>query len=294
MWFGKKNFAKVRKKLYSLFLENMKMEIRTEQHPKPRKNGKYEMKKGCYALKKEEKIMLLKFLRSIKMPDGYASHIKRCVDLEQCKISGLKTHDCHVIFQKLLPIALRKLLPENVVTPLLQLSRFFSDLCSKELIDEDLVKLSNTIPEILCQLEMIFPPAFFDIMMHLPIHLAEEARLGGPVLYRWMYPVERYLRTLKGYVRNKAHTEGSIAEGYILEECMTFCSRFVDGLPTKQSQSERHQDGGTDQPPTELSIMSIVDYSKKGFARELLSLDEINQMRHFMITNCEETTPWIK
>ena len=88
------------------------------------------------------------------------------------------------IFQKLLPIALRKLLPENVVNPLLQLSKLFSDLCSKELRDEDLERLSKTIPETLCQLEMIFPPAFFDIMMHLPIHLAEEARLGGPVLYR--------------------------------------------------------------------------------------------------------------
>ena len=145
--------------------------------------------------------MLLKFLQSIKMPDGYASHIKRCVVLDRCKISGLKTHDCHVIFQKLLPIALCNLLPENVVNPLLQLSKFFSDLCSKELRDEHLERLSETIPEILCQLEMIFPPAFFDIMMHLPIHLAEEARLGGPVLYRWMYPIERYLRTLKGYVR---------------------------------------------------------------------------------------------
>ena len=239
-------------------------------------------------------MMLLRFLQSIRMPDGYASHIKRYVVLKQCKFNGLKTHDCHVILQKLLPIALRKLLPENVLIPLLQLSKFFSDLCSKELRDEDLEKLSKTIPETLCQLEMIFPPAFLDIMMHLPVHLAEETRLGGPVLYRWMYPIERYLRTLKGYVRNKAHPEGSIAEGYILEECMTFCSRFVDGMPTKQSQSERHEDGGTDQPPTGISIMSTVDYSKKGFVRESLSLAEINQMRHFIITNCDKTTPWIE
>jgi hypothetical protein len=126
-------------------LDLQDMNIRKDQHPKPGKH-KYEIKKGCYALKKEEKIMLLRFLQSINMPDGYASHIKRCVVLEQFKI-GLKTHDCHVIFQKLLPIALRKLLPENVFNPLLQLSQFFSDLCSKELSDEDLVKLSKKIPE---------------------------------------------------------------------------------------------------------------------------------------------------
>ena len=85
-----------------------------------------------------------------------------------------------------------------------------------------------------------------------------------------------------------------MAEGYIPEECMAFCSRFLNGMPTKLSQSERHEDGGTDQPPTRISIMSIVDYSKKGFVRESLSLAEINQMRHFIITNCEETAPWIE
>ena len=73
---------------------------------------------------------------------------------------------------------------------------------------------------------------------------------------------------------------------------MTFCSRFVDGMPTKISQSERHEDGGADQPPTGISIMSTVDNSKKGFARQQLSLPEVNDMRHFIITNCEETAPW--
>jgi hypothetical protein len=99
------------------------------------------------------------------------------------------------------------------VIPLIDISRFFNGICSKELVEADLDKLSSSIKETLCRLEMIFPPAFFDIMMHLPVHIAEEAKLGGPVSYRWMYPVERYLLTLKGYVRNKAHPEGSIAQG---------------------------------------------------------------------------------
>jgi hypothetical protein len=110
---------------------------------------------------------------------------------------------------------------------LFELSRFFNALCSKKVVKSDMETLSTSIAETLCKLDMIFPPAFFDIMMHLLVHLAEEARVGGLVCYRWMYLIERYLRTLKGYVRNKAHPEGLIAEGYILEECMTFCSRFL-------------------------------------------------------------------
>ena len=30
-------------------------------------------------------------------------------------------------------------------------------------------------------------------------------------------------------MRNRAYPEGSIAEGYIVEECLTFCSRFREG-----------------------------------------------------------------
>ncbi|WMV55127.1 hypothetical protein MTR67_048512 [Solanum verrucosum] len=41
------------------------------------------------------------------------------------------------------------------------------------------------------KLEKIFPCGFFDVMEHFPIHLVQEARLGGPVQTRWMYPFER-------------------------------------------------------------------------------------------------------
>ena len=46
-------------------------------------------------------------------------------------------------------------------------------------MESELDRLSCSIREAVCRLEMIFPPAFFDIMIHLPVHLAEEAKLGG-------------------------------------------------------------------------------------------------------------------
>jgi hypothetical protein len=143
--------------------------------------------------------------------DGF-QNIRRCVEVNGCKVAGLKSHDYHVLFQKLLTLVVHHILPKDVVIPLIQLKRFFNSICSKELEDTQIEQLNNSIGETLCRLEMIFPPAFFDIMMHLPVHIAWEARLGGHVSYRWMYPVERYLRTHKGYVRNKVSPEGSIAE----------------------------------------------------------------------------------
>ena len=44
--------------------------------------------------------------------------------------------------------------------------------------------------------------------------------------------IYRYLSRLKSYVRNRAAPEGSIAEGYIVEECLTFCSRYMEGVET--------------------------------------------------------------
>lgn len=73
---------------------------------------------------------------------------------------------------------------------------------------EFLEQLETRIAITLCQLETIFPPSFFTVMVHLVIHLAYEAKVGGPVQYRWMYPVERFLLTLKSFVRNRAHPEG--------------------------------------------------------------------------------------
>ena len=52
--------------------------------------------------------------------------------------------------------------------------------------------LALEISVILCKLEWIFPPAFFDSMEHLPIYLPYEARIAGLLQFRWMYPFKRY------------------------------------------------------------------------------------------------------
>ena len=85
-------------------------------------------------------------------------------------------------------------------------------------------------------------------MMHLPIHLVGEAMISGPVRYRWMYPIEIYLQTLKKYVLNLAHPEGSIVEGYLADECLTFCSRYFHGIETQFNRVERNWDGDNLQP----------------------------------------------
>ncbi|CAD6205860.1 unnamed protein product [Miscanthus lutarioriparius] len=99
-------------------------------------------------------------------------------------------------------------------------------LCAKTLKIDVLHRMKDEIPIILCKLERIFPPPFFDVMLHLAVHLPDEAILRGPVQYGWMYLVERRLYTLKRFVRNMARPEGSIAEAYVAKECLMACSRL--------------------------------------------------------------------
>ena len=88
-------------------------------------------------------------------------------------------------------VAFHELLPHNVWKALTKLSMFFKDLTSTIIKNDDMAQLEEEISVILCKLERIFPPSFFDSMEHLPMHLSHEARLVGLVQYRWMYPFER-------------------------------------------------------------------------------------------------------
>ncbi|KAK5775095.1 hypothetical protein PVK06_042962 [Gossypium arboreum] len=50
----------------------------------------------------------------------------------------------------------------------------------------------------------------------------------------------RFLSKLKSYCRNKHYPEGSIAEGYLAEECMTFCSRYLEDVETRLNRPSRN------------------------------------------------------
>ena len=70
---------------------------------------------------------------------------------------------------------------KEVSEAIIDLSLFFNVLCAKALKMEYLETIKAQIPITLSKLETWFPFACFNIMLHLPIHLAEEAIIGGPV-----------------------------------------------------------------------------------------------------------------
>ncbi|KMZ56702.1 hypothetical protein ZOSMA_92G00650 [Zostera marina] len=181
------------------------MKIRSELHPLKISDSKWKIPKAIFNLNNEER-----------------------------KFTDLKNHDCHMIMQQLLPIALRRSTHPKVISVLVDIRKYFNAICSKAIVVEHTERLEKSIVITLCNLEKIFPTSFFTITMHLVVHFTSEAKVASPVHYRWMYPIERYLLILKKYVRTRSHPEGSIAEKYLADESMTFCSRFLH--TTKKSR----------------------------------------------------------
>ena len=145
----------------------VKLDIREELVPQVAANGKVSLPPAIHTLTKNEKLTFCRVLKHLKVPDGYASNISDSVKLAQCKLQGLKSHDCHILLHQMLPLAIRRVLPAKVVVPLAQLSNYFKAVCSTTSTVADFERLDGEISLILCQLETIFSSAFFIIMVHL-------------------------------------------------------------------------------------------------------------------------------
>ena len=183
--------------------------------------------RACYAFSKEEKRIFCECLYGIKVPTGYSSNVQRLVSMDDKRLIGMKSHDCHMMMQVFLPIAIRGLLSKHVRHAILKLCLFFAKIFSKVLDPKELDSLQEEIVLTLCKCEMYFPPSLFDIMVHLVLHLVREVKEYGPIFLHWMYPYKRYMGYLKDKNMNLAKPEGSIIRGYMDEECSNFAAVFL-------------------------------------------------------------------
>lgn len=80
---------------------------------------------------------------------------------------------------------------DKVSEPVEELNMYSKQLCSKNLKVDVLEQMQKNIVLTLCKLEHIFELTFFDIMIHLAIHLVTEAKLAGHKPFCWMYHFKR-------------------------------------------------------------------------------------------------------
>lgn len=260
-------------------LDMVEMGIRQELAPHSADNKKTYLPPACHTLSKQEKTSFCECLHTLKVPRGYSSNFNSLVSMEDLKLIGMKSHDCHVLMQQLLPVAIRGILPKKVRAILTRLCIFFNVICSKVIDLRKLEELENEAAIILCHLEMYFPPSFFDIMVHLIVHLVREIRFCGPVYLRWMYPVERYMKILKGYVKNQHRPEASIVERYIAEEAVEFCN--TNYMPEEEAI-------GIPKPQYDGRCGGI-----QGLKLKSLDSVEVLQAHLYILNNIDEVQPYI-
>ncbi|KAI5328162.1 hypothetical protein L3X38_027558 [Prunus dulcis] len=131
-------------------LDLLNMGVKTDLQPEYGER-RTRLPPGPWNLSRAEKREVCNSFYGMKVPEGYSSNIKNLVSLQDSRLLGLKSHDCHTLMQQLLPVAIRSVLEK---------------------------------------------PA-------------------------------RYMKVLKGYVQNRTRPEGCIAERYIAEEAVEFCTQHL-------------------------------------------------------------------
>ena len=130
-------------------------------------NGQCSKPQAAYRLTRADRRIFCQFLKSVKFSDGFGSNLSRNVIEEQGKIYGLKSHDYHILLQRILLIVVPPFLTKKIRDTLLELAQLFQKLTVWTLEVKDLYALEEGIILILCKIERIFPPFFFIIMVHL-------------------------------------------------------------------------------------------------------------------------------
>ena len=84
---------------------------------------------AAFTLSRSNMKLFCNRLFDLKLPHGYSSTISSCVDVQKYKLKWLKSHDCHVLMQQLLVVAVKGLMEEGPRVVILRLSKFFQGLC---------------------------------------------------------------------------------------------------------------------------------------------------------------------
>ena len=80
---------------------------------------------ASYVLSADDKAEFLLILKSLKTPTNYVSSLHKRISKN--KLSGLKSHDYHILMQQILPLCLRNIGNEKLLGAIVRVSRVFQN-----------------------------------------------------------------------------------------------------------------------------------------------------------------------
>lgn len=106
------------------------------------------------------------------------------------------------------------------------------------------------------------------------------------------YTRHRMMFKLKKYIRNKSRPAGSICEGWRADECMTFCSMYLEGVETAFNRPSRNEDT-TEEIQSGVSVFRGVGKVLGAVRMDHLFTDEMEVIHRYILFNCTEVEPFI-
>jgi hypothetical protein len=99
---------------------------------------------------------------------------------------------------------------------------------------------------------------------------------------------------LKSYVRNRSRPEGCIAEGYVAEECLTFCSLYLaDYVQTRLNARSRNVQDDPD-PRVGLDVFAMLGRSLGKGIPTKFDADSLTKAHQYVLFNCSAVKPYIE
>jgi hypothetical protein len=82
----------------------------------------------------------------------------------------LKSHDYHIIIERLMPLMFRGYFNANMWEIFAELNYFYRQIFAKQVSKSMMQKLKKEIVILKCKMEKVFPPGWFNTMQHLLVH----------------------------------------------------------------------------------------------------------------------------
>jgi hypothetical protein len=99
---------------------------------------------------------------------------------------------------------------------------------------------------------------------------------------------------LKSYVRNRSRPEGCIAEGYLAEECLTFCSLYLaDYVETRFNRTHRNAEDEPD-PRVGLEVFATTGRTLGKGTATIIDRDALKKAHQYILFNCGPVKPYIE
>ena len=152
-----------------------------------------------WILTQQEEKRVKHIIANFRTPLGHM-HCLKGVFTKDNKLTGLKTHDWHKFLQYILPTAIEGCSAHNIRMVIYKISRLVRWISQKEIKISSIEENKINVVEAVCMLEKHFPTSILTIQVHLMVHLVDEVAVAGVIHSRWMFFLERFMKTLKSFV----------------------------------------------------------------------------------------------